>query len=486
VTSSNGRAPVLAGAGLVTQHTDDPVVASDAFDLMVRGARDAVEDSGCTGLLDHVGWIGVPLGSWPNPGDPGRLVAEELGLANVHTVLADIGVPQQTLITDAVRAVAAGETDAALVVGAEARYRDQRAKAIGVTLPPRAPVGSPDQWMKPASLGIHDLELELGFATPYVVYALIEDAIAAASGATRDEHVASIGELWAGMAEVARDNPHAWDRSAPDAGEIVTPSAANRMLATPYTKQLCSQWTVDQAAALLVCSAEIARSAGVAEDRLVYPVSAAESVHDVPVLERAELHRCPGAAAAGERALALAGTAPDELTHVELYSCFPAAVELYGREIGIPLAPAPTVTGGMTFGGGPFNSFVLQATAEMARVLRDDPGTALVSTVSGFLHKQAVALWSSQPATHGFRAEDVSDEAARRTATRPAVGGHEGPATVVAATVVHAGGRPAHAYCICDVPDGRALAMATEPELLAELERGASGRVVGLRDGAAT
>jgi len=40
------------------------------------------------------------------------------------------------------------------------------------------------------------------------------------------------------------------------------------MIASPYTKLLCSQWNVDQAAALLICSVEAAERLGIAEETL--------------------------------------------------------------------------------------------------------------------------------------------------------------------------------------------------------------------------
>ena len=65
--------------------------------------------------------------------------------------------------------------------------------------------------------------------------------------------------------------------------------------------------------------------------------------------------------------------AVDEIEVVELYSCFPSAVRVQQRALGLPLDGTPTVTGGMAFAGGPFNNFVLQSMAAVVPLLRDGP-----------------------------------------------------------------------------------------------------------------
>ena len=70
------------------------------------------------------------------------------------------------------------------------------------------------------------------------------------------------------------------------------------------------------------------------------------------------------------------------IDHVELYSCFPAAVRVQQRELGIPLSRRVTQTGGMTFGGGPLNNFVIQSWVKMVERLREDQGSrGLVTAV---------------------------------------------------------------------------------------------------------
>ena len=87
------------------------------------------------------------------------------------------------------------------------------------------------------------------------------------------------------------------------------------------------------------------------------------------------------------------------LDHVEVYSCFPAAVRVQQRALGLPVDGVPTITGGEPFAGGPWNNFVLQATVAMVELLRAHPGArGMVTTVSGFLNKPGLAVYSTEPA----------------------------------------------------------------------------------------
>src|SRR4029079_6607639 len=98
-----------------------------------------------------------------------------------------------------------------------------------------------------------------------------------------------------------------------------------------------------------------------------------------------------------QRARAIGGPLA-EGEHVELYSCFPAAVRVQQRALRLPLDGTPTVTGGMAFAGGPFNHFTYQATAAIVYPPRAHRGSlAMVSTVSGFLTKPGLAIWSCEP-----------------------------------------------------------------------------------------
>jgi acetyl-CoA C-acetyltransferase len=216
------------------------------------------------------------------------------------------------------------------------------------------------------------------------------------------------------------------------------------MIAEPYTKLCCSNLRVNQGAALLLTTVATARAAGVAEDRWVFCRGSSFCNDAVPVIQRPELHRSAVVRAAGGRALALADC---DVDHLDLYSCFPAAVQITADELGVD--GQLTVTGGMTFAGGPLNSYVLHSTAAMADVLRADPGSAgLVTSVSGFITKFGAAVWSTTPGT--WRSEQATaTEAPRSDTDEP---GDE--VTVVAGTVTHARDGTRSTIEVVETPDG--------------------------------
>jgi acetyl-CoA C-acetyltransferase len=239
------------------------------------------------------------------------------------------------------------------------------------------------------------------------------------------------------------------------------------MLAFPYTKLHNSQWNVDQAAALVMTSVATARAHGIAESRWIFPLAAAESNHMVSLSQRRPFHRSPGFAHAGRAALARAGLAVDDVTQRELYSCFPVAVRLQCRELGIAEDAALTVTGGMAFAGGPLNNFVLQAAVRMAQLLREARGeVGMLNAVSGFLTKQGVTLWSAAPPRRAFGFDDVSDAVARETDEIALADDARGDARCVSYTVQFEGDAPKRTLFVCDLPDGRrALAASVDPAL---------------------
>jgi len=444
------RLPVLAGGGVVSDH--DGTV--EAIDLIEMATRRALEPA--PGLGAAIDLVLVPQGTW-RYGDPARLVGERLG-ASPRTVLAELGVLQQTLLTRAAADVAAGRADVVLVCGGEAR-------APSASGPPAetAAGGTPDEVLRPSGEIVTRLEIERGLAVPAAQYALVDTALAAAEGDDGDALRSILGRLWSSFSAVAAGNPDAWDRTTYGPEEITTAGPGNRMIATPYTKRLCSQWNVSSAAALVLCSVEAARRHGVPDHGWLFPVAAAESNAMVPLSTRREIHRSAGFALAGTRALELAGTTVDAVDHLDLYSCFPAAVRVQARELGVDGERPLTVTGGMTFAGGPLNNYVLQSTAAMAERLRGAPAaTGLVTTVSGMLTKQAVAVWSSTPPP-AFRSAEVGEEARRATPTVDVVGEADGEGQVAAWTVLHERGVPTAMVALVDLAGGGRTIATGEP-----------------------
>lgn len=434
----------------------------EAVDLMAAAARAAADDAGAPGLLAHVDTVMVPTGTW-RYADAGRLVAQRIGAERARTVRSELGVLQTTLLRRACEAIADGRADVVLVVGGEAKYRDLEAKRSGTPAPNTEDTGAePDEVLRPHSLIVNHAEISAGLISAVAQYALIEQARRIAEGRSVEDHRRQVAELWAMGNVVARTTPDAWNPAPMDADAIATAGPDNRPLALPYLKWHNSQWNVDQAAAIIVCSAVEAERHGVERTRWVYPRVIVDSDHAVPLTERAELHRCPGFEVAARIALEHCAIGVGDLGPVDLYSCFPIAVATQQREIGLEPADPWTITGGMAFGGGPFNNYVLQSTASMIARLRAEPHhAALVTAVSGLLTKQGVTIWSSTEPSEPFGAYEVGAEVADATATVEVSDG-PGPATIASWTVGFEG--DPKVFVVADRPDGtRGVAWSTDP-----------------------
>jgi acetyl-CoA C-acetyltransferase len=92
---------VLVGAGTVTLPRSQSEKI-DPLDLMAAALDQAAADAGAARMLELLDAIMVPRGMWRYP-DPARMLADRVG-ASARTVMAEIGVTQQTLITRACEA----------------------------------------------------------------------------------------------------------------------------------------------------------------------------------------------------------------------------------------------------------------------------------------------------------------------------------------------------------------------------------------------
>ena len=417
------RLPVVVGVGQVSQR----VAAAEArapIDLLADASRLAEADTDAKqSLLDQVGVVAVAqIGSWRYP-DPGALLARRLGIEPRRTLVSTVGGNSPQLLVDELAArIQRNELDVALVGGAESmhtRWRARREPRVELTW--ETGDDAPCEWVigddRP---GASPYEAAHSALAPPLVYPLFETALRAAAGRTVEEHQRHVSELWARFSQVAATNPHAWSQQALTAEQIRTVSPDNRMVCFPYPKRMCANIDVDQAAALLLCSYESARAAGVPDDRMVFLHAAAE-VHDHYFFsERWSLAESPGIATAVGDAVDAAGIALDDIARFDLYSCFPSAVQVAARALGLADDDprALTVTGGLGFAGGPVNNYPTHAIARMVELLRGDPMSYGCTTALGwYISKHATGIWSSTPPARGFQRVDPAASQAKVDAT---------------------------------------------------------------------
>jgi len=486
------RTPVLVGGGQITERTG----GVEPVDLLAAAARRAADDAASPDLLAAVDSVRlVRMLSWKYR-DPGRLLAERIGAAPKHTgYTGNGGNSPQALVNGAAADIAAGRADVVLVGGAESWRTRMRLRAQGERPAwtvqdesvPKAEVLVPEVPMAT------DAETRIGLDRPAYVYPLFEQSLRISLGRTVGDHLAAVGDLWARFSKVAATNPHAWTQREHTAAEIVTPNPDNRWISWPYPKLLNSNNMVEQAAAVLVCSAAAATRLGVPRERWVFPQSGAEAHDTFAVAERDTLHGSPAIRLAGAEALRVAGIGVDDLAFVDVYSCFPSAVQIAARELRLP-ADDPgrplTVTGGLTFAGGPWNNYSTHAIATMIARLRESPGSyGLVTANGGYLTKHAIGVYRSEPPRDGFRPRDVQAEV-DRLPTTPSLPSYDGQARVESWTVVHdRDGDPERAFLAVRTPSGeRTLTTSTEPDELQRLvtEDVAGTDVVVTPDGQST
>ncbi len=479
------RTPVLVGVGVASRREDDWTQALEPIDLMLEAVRSAGADSGAPTLLAEVGTIAVPRGRWRYRNPSGE-IARAIGATGATTIVSSVGVLQQALVADACQAIMDGRVDSALVAGADAGYRLLRAKMGGMRAQERDQDDEPDVRLEPKAELRHPAEVAAGLTMPVGLYALMDSARRAAAGLSVGDHRDRLAARYARFSETAAANPDSWTRTPLDAATIRDDGPRNPMQAFPYTRAHCSTWNVDQAAALLLCSAERATALGIDRSRWIFPVASAESNHMVPLSARADLVRSPGADATASAVLDIGGVAAAGIDLIELYSCFPVAVDAFADALDLPADRDLTITGSMAFAGGPYNNYFFQATTRAAALLRQGAGrTALLSCVSGILTKHAFALWSTDPPSDGFIRRDVTVEVAATMAELSIVENYTGGGQIVGCTVLHARGEAPRAVALIDTDGGaRALAVSDAAETIAGMENDEwVGRSVKVIDG---
>ena len=465
------RTPVIVGVGQVNQRVA-PEVARTPAELFADAARAAEADAGAP-LLARTDIVAVvAIGSWRYP-DAGAMVARLLGIEPRATAVSTVGGNSpQVLVDEFALRIQQGECDVVLLGGAESmhtRWRARREPVVELTWDDGG--DPPCPWVigddRPGTSNEEMAHLALA---PTSVYPLFETALRHELGHGIDEHQREVAAMWSRFSEVAAGNPHAWSHEVQSPEAIHTVSAANRMVCFPYPKRMCSNIDVDQGAALLLCSYEAARAAGVADDRMVFLHAAAEAHDHWFFTERWSLAASPAIAAAGRAALGHTGIGIDDVAHLDLYSCFPSAVQIGRSALGVAAGDTRplTVTGGLGFAGGPLNNYVTHSIGRMAETLRTDPDAFGLTTALGwYVTKHAVGVWSCRPPRRPFAVahpQDEIDALPRRTPAGPV----DTTATVEATAVnFDRDGAPTNAIVTALLDDGRrAIANVRDPDTL--------------------
>ncbi len=448
--------PVLIGAGQFTYRggaAESPTPLELLKIAAERAAKDAgLEPSALAGLdaLAVVGFtIDTPgqLSAMPVPRlkNPPASFAKAVGAAPRWSAYTHTGgnTPQH-LVNILCERIANGESELALAVGCEFLGSLMKRVKTGAGFEGYADDegGEPNMVGDPRP-GVTPYEAAHGLGFPTNTYPLFENALRARDGRSIEDHQKRLGDLFAPFTRVAAANPHAWFPKERTAEELVTASDDNRMVGFPYPKYLNAIIQVDQSAGVLIASARKARELGVPQDRWVFLHGCADAADLWYPLERQDYHSSPAMRLTGRRALEMAGIGVDDLSFIDLYSCFPSAVEIGAEELGLALDDPRglTLTGGLPYFGGPGNNYAMHGIAEVMARLRANPGTWGLTTANGwFLTKQSTGVYSARPVEGRWEREDPAVLQARIDALPhpEIIEKPEGRATIETYTVVHA------------------------------------------------
>jgi len=449
--------PVLIGGGQFTYRG-----AADAspspLELLKIASERAVADAGlqpsALAALDGVAVVGFTIDApggfqqlpFPRLKNPPASFARAVGAEPSWEVYTHMGgnSPQQ-IINTACERIARGENELVFAGGAEflgsLMKRLKGGAGFAGWEDPYAIEAEPKRMGDPRP-GTTSYENAHGMNRPINIYPMFENALRARDGRSIPDHQQRLGRLFAPFSRVAAANPDAWFPVERSETELVEVNAQNRWVSFPYPKYLNAIMEVDQSAGVLIASVRKARELGVPEDKWVFLHGCADASDLWHPIDRQNFHSSPAMELTGKRAFEMARVTIDDIDFIDLYSCFPVAVEVGAEALGLSLDDPRglTVTGGLPYFGGPGNNYAMHSVVMMLPKLRAKPGSWGLCTANGwYLTKQSTGIYSTTPFEGAWEREDPAVLQRQIDALpHPAVIEQpEGPATVETYTIVH-------------------------------------------------
>ncbi|MGV7214636.1 acetyl-CoA acetyltransferase [Bradyrhizobium sp. UFLA05-112] len=432
------RVPVIVGIGEIVDRPKEITAGLEPLDLLEQALRRAEEDAGARLLGEVQSLDVVNFLSWRYR-DPEKLLARRLAVQPSHCYYGPVGGESPIrYLHEAAQRIARGECSVAAVCGAEAQSTATKAERAGAKLP-WTPFAHDVEEPKRGAAFQKPLAVKLGVFRPVTVYPFYEAASSAHWGQTPREAMAESGTLWSRYSEAAAQNPNAWLKRRFAPAEITTPTADNRLIAWPCTKLMVANPMVNMGGALLLTSLAKARAAGIAEDRLVYPLGGASAEEPRDYLPRDQFYESHPQNAVLKAVMDLAGGDGTQFDAIELYSCFPCVPKMARRTLGLGPDVQPTVTGGLTFFGAPLNNYMTHAACAMVRKLRGGAKLGLLYGQGGFVTKHhGLVLSKTPPRAALAQASSVQLDADRNKRAVPEfVTEASGPGKVESFTVLY-------------------------------------------------
>jgi acetyl-CoA C-acetyltransferase len=470
--------PIIIGSAQFTQHknTINPL---DPLSLMIKVCNIAFNEIGNLALKKYIDTIYmININSWSYEDGPSEL-SKALDLNPTTKVyLPDGGDSPQMLVNRAAKAIFSGKSQAILITGAEAAYSVYRAKKNKTSL--NWPERKEPKYMESKLWhGTNQFENKYGMIIPSYSYAMFETAVRAASGRNLEQHRIYMGKLFEHYSKISSKNPYAWDHNSYTAEEIAIPSVKNRYINYPYTKRMCANMFVDQSAALIITSEELAEKIKVDGKLLIYLMGGAELKNIFNISQRPNLYDSPAAREGSKKALEQAGLNLQDIDTFDIYSCFPSIVEIIKKEIGLTDQDSRnlTITGGLPYFGGPWSNYSMHAICTAVNLIRENSSMKIMVVANGgYNTKQSFGIYSTEPPKIPWNKRDDSEiqESILKKTLSEAIEQANGQLTIEAYTIPYnRDGKPKKGIFIGHLSNGRrTLAIiGAQPELLLKLER---------------
>ena len=230
-----------------------------------------------------------------------------------------------------------------------------------------------------------------------------------------------------------------------------------------------------------------AQTLGISRDKWIYPWAGSDAHDHYYLSNRDNFYSSPAIRFAGNRCLEMAGVNSHDLDMVDVYSCFPVAVQIASRELNLDTTKPLTVTGGLTWSGGPLNNYVMNSIVRMAELLREKQGQkGLITANGGYITKHAFGVYSTEPPSQPYQHADLQNEV-DQTFKREVVIGHSGDGVVEGYSIVFGPNGMEKAFVPQDSRTSAALGgMPGQGRHAEHGRRGVCGRSVTLADHVAT
>src|SRR5215468_12620960 len=225
----DARTPILVGCGQLTDTQGKPSSARSNVAFCAEAVGRKIDSVAVLEFFPDVSpRFASPFGRCSNPP---KAVANRLAAAPRQLLYTHSGgnMPQY-MVNRLAEEIAAGETELALICGAELLRSTQNARKAGLKIDHNEDPGGEPTRVGDRRFGFSDEEARHDLRAAIHFYPLLENAIR--GGLKRDvpSHMAAMGRLFARLAAVARDNPLATRREGFSAVRLATISDDNRWI----------------------------------------------------------------------------------------------------------------------------------------------------------------------------------------------------------------------------------------------------------------